>query len=89
MNPHEQNGGMLCFFCCFITSEEGLSIEVDAAVTKFTPVNPKVSSGLKQTLNFSVNYPFNVFLLLFYFLHTNVLKQKTNSFFNDFNCIQG
>ena len=49
--PHEQYGGMLCFFCCLITSEDRLlmsSIILDLARTLFTPESPKVFCALKH-----------------------------------------
>ena len=46
MPPHEQCGVMLCFFCCFITSEEVDTIGI-------------VVSRKGIHFHFSVNYPFN------------------------------
>ena len=51
MTPHEQYGGMLSFFCCFIRSEDRSlmsSIVLDSAATLFTPETPKVLCGLNH-----------------------------------------
>ena len=45
MTPHEQQGGMFCFFSVvLLTSEE----EVTLAETLFTPETPEVQCGLKH-----------------------------------------
>ena len=51
MTPQEQYGGMLWFFCCFLTSGEGLTIDfncIGSALTKFTPETREVFCGLKH-----------------------------------------
>ena len=54
---------MLCFFCCFVTSEEVVTIDFNCiefyALTLFTPETPEVFCGLKHFTNLSIGIVVN------------------------------